>query len=110
MSSNRRVVDLTQPKMNEKKITEAYAQLLYFKYLLSTMDDTERDYLGDNPEWMEAMRTRYDMNKEKEEEVIEFLSNTKQDRIRDLDMVEDVIEVIRIKNMTEEEVLAYCGV
>jgi hypothetical protein len=59
---------------------------------------------------MEAMRTRYDMNKEKEEEVIEFLSNTKQDRIRDLDMVEDVIEVIRIKNMTEEEVLAYCGV
>lgn len=108
MSSSRRVVDLTEPKMNEKKITEAYAQLLYFKYLLSTMSEVEEDYLGENPEWMEAMRGRYDMNPEKEQEIIEFFTNNKQ-AVRNLDMVEDVIEVFRIKHMTHEETLAYCG-
>jgi hypothetical protein len=115
MSSNphkkRNIIDLTNvpDPDSEKAITDKYKKLLYFKYLRGDLTDIELGYFRVNEDWHEEMRGKFSIDLLMEEEIIKFLDKDKQFKKFDASIVEDVIEVIRIKNMSVEDTMAYCG-
>lgn len=115
MSSNplkkRAIIDLTTvaDSDTEKAIIDNYKKLLYFKYLRDDLSDIELGYFRVNETWHDEMRGKYSIDLLMEEEIIKFLAKDKQLKKFDASIVEDVIEVIRIKHMTVEETMAYCG-